>query len=263
MNLLIFRPIVTMFLALLASPVTRGLGIGLGGANLTILCQPQSVRKGDPVNIGLTYSLDVPRLADIHFDLLGAIDKAWLAGTTASLDKNNGSLSINLTVPADLNDTANVIWKVFVTPRNETFPNMLAEVGLNIPITDRIIGQCPFIAPASNGVIHDNVDFILIEPRHFNYSRAFNLTVTYALHSRDWAEVNANLMDARTDDWIFGLPVTVVPKTPGKNKNVTLHIPAAPWMQFIHEHVKLYIDVSLTPIASDWSHRLAKDRIYL
>lgn len=231
---------------------------GLGGANLSILCQPKAIMKGDVVNIQVLYSVDILRPIDLHFDILQEPDKKWLAGSQIPLYENNGSLSINLTLPINFNENA-IIWKVFLTPSGDRFPNMLTEVGLNIPFTNETQGQCPYLAIESNAVFHNNIDFILIQSFSKNVT-PFVFEMIYSLQSQDRGEISIQIMDELTNEWIFGIPVLYVERTPYQNKSISLIIPHL--FKHVQHHPHVYLDVSLNPLGSDWFHRLAEDRTY-
>lgn len=233
---------------------------GLGGAHLSVLCQPTRVAKGGIANIQVQYSVDVNRPTDLHFDLLQEPGKQWLAGETIALSDNNGSLSINVTVPLQLDETR-ILWKVFLTPRGDRFPNMLAELGLNLPITDESSPPCPYLYPTSNVVTQQDIDFVIIQSSDSNItsSTPFTLTIVYALRTQEQGYIGVNVMDEQTNTWIFGIPIIPVERT---DHNQTIHLNIDHLFSHILPADSIYLDVSLNPLNMDWDHRLAEDRTY-
>jgi len=233
---------------------------GLGGANISVICQPTMVQKGGVVNVQVNYTVDVVRPIDLHFDILQEPEKKWLAGNQIPLHDNNGSLSINLTLPLEF-DEKNVLWKLFLTPRGDRFPNMLAETGLLLPIGDQTNHQCPYSPLESNIVIHENIDFILIQycDTELLYLHDFNIEIIYALNTLTDAQIDINIMNEDTNEWIWGLPSIPIENTNHKNKSILIK-----GSNFIHELLldPIYLDVSLVPSGKTWYDRLAEDRTY-
>lgn len=221
---------------------------GLGGARLDILCSPTEAAPGGVVNIQVSYAMDIVRPVDLHFDVLQEPQKLWLAGSMAHLGSdNNGSLSINLTLPHTIPDSSSLLWKVFVAPDGQRFPNMLAETGIALPVGDRVSGQCPFLPHRSSVHIDNRVDFVLINRTSAGFS------VAHGLVSVEKAHLDIAVMDEATNLWLWGLPSLVVDK--GIGKNMIGELPFFP--------MSVYLDVSLIPLGGSWESRLAEDRIYL
>jgi len=220
---------------------------GLGGARLNIVCSPTEAAPGDTVNIQVSYDMDIIRPVDLHFDVLQEPQKTWLAGSTTYLGTdNNGSLSVNLTLPSVIPDASMILWKVFLTPHTQRFPNMLAETGINLPITNHLSHQCPYLPLKSSVHSNDGVDYVLIKRTEEGF------VVRYALASEDEAEVHVAIMDEATNLWLWGMPIERIER--GVD-TMTIHdIPFFP--------MPVYLDVSIVPIGGSWEGRLAEDRVY-
>jgi len=220
---------------------------GLGGAGLRILCSPTEASPGDTVAIQVSYDMDIIRPVDLHFDVLQEPQKTWLAGSMKYLGTdNNGSLSINLTLPVVIPDPSMILWKVFLTPHGQRFPNMLAETGINLPITNHLSNQCPYLPLESSVHVNDSVDYVLIN------RTAQGFVVGYALASEDAAEVHVAIMDEATNLWLWGMPIERIDK--GIDTMTINDIPFFP--------MPVYLDVSIVPIGGSWDERLAEDRAY-
>jgi hypothetical protein len=198
---------------------------------------------------------------DLHFDVLQEPEKKWLSGSQIPLFDNNGSLSINLTLPFEFNEEK-IIWKVFLTPAKDRFPNMLTEVGLNIPFTNETLSQCPYLPLVSNNISNDNIDFILISSlsKNTTNNESFHFEVSYALNSHSKGEISIQFMDEYTNEWVFGLPIVFVENTNHQNKTLVFELNDL-YVNFL-DYTSIYLDVSLNPFGLDWFHRLAEDRTY-
>lgn len=225
---------------------------GLGGASVEVSCKPDSISLGDIININVLYSIDVDRPTDLHFDLLQEPEKVWLAGNQVELDKNNGSLSINLTVPHTIEDVSQLLWKVFITPRGQGFPNMLAETGIAVKIGETSHHLCPSVPTESNIVANNDIDYIWIQSIN-----AYSITINYALRSLPAAIIHINLIDNDVNEWLTGLPGIEVKKTSSVHKTILL--PTGFWSLFSDN----YIEAVLLPNGKTWDDRLAQDRVYL
>lgn len=223
---------------------------GLGGASLELICQPRSISKNSEINIQVLYQVDANRPVDLHFDVLQ--NKVWLAGTQRSLYDNNGTLSINLTLPTHFDDS-NLLWKVFLTPLGDRFPNMLAETGLApMVLSDTVDHQCPYAPLQSSKVIRKDIDSVIIN--QIVVHPPDPLSITYSLISYPNALLNINFMSESTN--LLVVPVTTEIVEKGYNKTVTIHLLP------IEDTTDLYLDVSLVPIGLTWFDRLAEDRTY-
>lgn len=220
---------------------------GLGGAELSILCSPTEAVPGDTVNIMVSYGMDIIRPVDLHFDVLQEPQKTWLAGSTTYLGTdNNGSLSVNLTLPSVIPDASMILWKVFLTPHGQRFPNMLAETGISLPIGDRLSDQCPYLPLRSSAHVGEGIDYVLINRTEQGF------VVRHALASDDYAELHTAVMDEATNLWLWGRPIERVDK--GVETTVIDGIPFFP--------MPVYLDVSMVPPGGSWDERLAEDRVY-
>lgn len=200
------------------------------------------------MNIRVAYGMDIVRPVDLHFDVLQEPQKVWLAGSTRFLGSdNNGSLSINLTLPDTIPDPSDILWKVFLTPHGQRFPNMLAETGISLPITDAAAtGQCPYLPLVSSAHTNEGIDYVLIN------RTAAGFFIKHGLASSDEAELHTAVMDEATNLWLWGEPIRDVRRGEG-----TLVIDDLPFFP-----MPVYLDVSLIPPGGSWDGRLAEDRVY-
>ncbi len=101
---------------------------GLGGAKVEVMCHPDTVAMGKTFTVNVNFTSDVKRPVDVHVDVLNAQTKAFYAGKWEEFDTQAGAASLTIKMP-EWGVTEPFLWKVFVTPRGEPFPNMLAETG--------------------------------------------------------------------------------------------------------------------------------------
>ena len=234
---------------------------GLGGASLWITCQPTSVSRGGTVGIRVAYDMDIVRPVDLHFDVLLEPEKQWLSGSKMILsDHNNGSASLNLTLPRNAPTGSRLLWKVFFTPRGDRFPNMLAETGLApVDIVDGIVPDaCPYGPPDVAIIQRPDVDFIHIEGR---VHPPDPVRITYALHSRQEATLNVILADESTNKVVWAsTPRPLVWMKNGQNQSTVIDLTSFP---VASDRVnRFYLDASIIPIGSSWDERITGDRTY-
>lgn len=84
--------------------------------------------------MNVNFTSDVKRPVDLHVDVLNAKTKEYYAGKWEEFDTQAGSASLTITMAKE-NVYEPFLWKVFLTPRGEPFPNMLAETGTCVPIS--------------------------------------------------------------------------------------------------------------------------------
>jgi len=101
---------------------------GLGGATIEVMCHPETVAMGKPFTVNVKYTSDIKRPVDVHVDVLNAHTKAFYAGKWEEFDTQAGEVSLTIQMPS-WGVEEPFLWKVFLTPRGEPFPNMLAETG--------------------------------------------------------------------------------------------------------------------------------------
>ena len=164
-----------------------------------------------------------------------------------------------MTVPQIVHDVSQVLWKVFITPRGQNFPNMLAETGIAPEIVggEKKSDGCPPIPTESNTVIKHNIDSMWIESVN-----DFSVTINYSLASASVALIDISVIDNNTNEWLFGMPTIQIEKTENTKKTLmfpsSFFIPSS-WLTRNNS----YIEAVLVPIGKIWDDRLAQDRIYL
>lgn len=230
---------------------------GLGGAWVNILCFPEQVARNQPFNVNVEWKTDVKRPIDVHVDVLDATTKQFYAGETKKFEEIAGQATFTLTLPPDAKEP--FLWKVFVTPRDEPFPNMLAESGMNIGLGNNVQGNCPIIktqswdpafVPVVNSLMMTN------KPKMLNAipGRTYPIQVKYALMSEPQATITASFMYKGTNTLISSEGITA---KYGQHKAVIdLELPVNVRSE------PIYIVTTMTPIGKTWNDRLAEDRSY-
>lgn len=219
---------------------------GLGGCELEILCAPSQVPLNTSFTVNFKYQTQFPRHVDIHFDILNAISKEWYVGTEMSSKYPIGYISTNITIPPNAKQP--FIYKVFVTPYNEHFPNMLAEKGLFIIIGDTVKNECkPFKNHFKNLTETNFGDYLEVE--HFCKG---NVTVKYNLESNLDATLIVDHMNK--EDYLLSYAYS---------KMITNGTDIATMK--INNYTQTedsYIVVSIVPVNGNWTERLAETRTY-
>jgi hypothetical protein len=228
---------------------------GLGGATVAVLCSPQQITLGQPFTVNVAYTTDVKRPVDIHVDVLNAHTKAFYAGTTIPMETMKGQVSATIKMANWAEEP--FLWKVFVAPRGEPFPNMLAETGFVAHLGPNVVGNCqPFANTGSDDPNPPALDSVILAsvPKTVALGSTFPVKLTYSLVSQTDATITASLMRKGPNTLISeAAPVAV---TRGKGQ-LTLPIKIN---TDINEPV--YVVVTMTPLAKGWEDRLAEDRTY-
>ena len=267
-------PVHARLLSKYQSPFDKQHGIisslkGLGGANINVTCYPDSVEPLTPITVSVAYSVDIFRKTDIHVDCLNALSHQWYAGNVTTVDGREGALSLDVTLPEEAEEP--LLWKVFVTPQFEPFPNMLAETGMIIHLLPRGHTQdtststptCPFI-PLTYGDNStdksDSVNYVVLEKTDTGHlflssSPHDEVTVHYGLNTAPKGELTFAIMDKGTNLPLGGAEPALVSRGKG---NVSRHLQ---WLSIAKKDA--YVVVSLLPIGGTWATRLAEDRSYL
>ena len=230
---------------------------GLGGAWVNILCYPQQVAPNQPFNVNVEWKTDIKRPIDVHVDVLDATTKQFYAGETKKFEEVAGQSTFTLTLPQNAQEP--FLWKVFVTPRDEPFPNMLAESGMNIGLGNNVQGNCPVIKtqswdPAFVPVV--NSLMLVNKPKILNAvpGRTYPIQVKYALMSEPQATITASFMYKGTNTLISS--EGVVAKYGQHTDTIELQLP----LNVRNEPI--YIVTTMTPVGKTWNDRLAEDRSY-
>jgi hypothetical protein len=220
---------------------------GLGGASIDILCSPPQVPLDLSFAINLKYQTQVPRNVDVHVDVLNAITKEWYTGSLVQMDYPVGYVSTNITIPNTAEQP--FIYKVFVAPRGEPFPNMLAEKGLAINIGDEIEGACiPFKNNGSQLSTKNYGDYVIITKSCDN-----NVTTTYNLESNIEATLAFDLMNTSTNMLITsGYSYNIMRGT--RNLTTYFNMP--------EDTNGTYVIATMVPINGNWTERIAEGRTY-
>jgi len=227
---------------------------GLGGAVLNLTCYPVQVSLGEPFYVNANYSIDEPRIVDIHLDVLNAETKQWYAGTQKTLYSHSGSVSLGLTIPEAQNP---LMWKVFITPTLEPFPNMLAETGFNAPLGSGLITACQIIPDTfQNGTFLDS-NYVLLDrsriPKLLVPDKIYSIPIYYNLLQSDTpTQINISIMKKDTNT-VLSYNNTIA--RVGKNL-VQFDLPVPDY------DGPIYIISSLVKINGTWQDRYAEDRTY-
>jgi hypothetical protein len=219
--------------------------LGLGGAFINILCFPDYIKINDTVNVQLYYEIYSPRNSVLHFHALDDITKTYYAGNEINLNNSNGCININLTLPSFARNP--ILWKIFISPDNETFPNMLAETGISTQISDFYSDSLNCIKyPIINKI--DFKPFVIIKNLHknltiLNFQLLYNTNVT--------AEISVHLMDRKTNN-LLKQGQTVIVNNRGE---LFLSIDTVNITNY-------YLLTTLIEPDKTWTNRLAEDRKY-
>lgn len=228
---------------------------GLGGAVVQVLCSPQQVSLGQPFTVNVAYQTDIKRPVDIHVDVLNAQTKAFYAGTTIPMDFQKGQVSATV----KMSDYAQepFLWKVFVAPRGEPFPNMLAETGFVAHLGPNTIQSCqPFMNYGEDIANSPNVDYVVLTgvPGQVTRGGTLSVKIRYNLVSTDKASIVASLMRKGPNMLI----VANGDKAQRGVNEITLNLPVP--ADAATEPV--YVVATMTPEGGSWESRLAEDRTY-
>lgn len=219
---------------------------GLGGCELEILCAPTQVPLNTSFTVNFKYTTQFPRHVDIHFDILNAITKEWYVGTETSTKSPIGFISTNITIPS--NATQPFMYKLFVTPHNEPFPNALAEKGLYIIIGDTVKNECKsFKNYFKNLTETDYGDYLEVE----SFCKG-NVSVKYNLKSNIEATLIVDHMNK--EDYLINYAYSKM-ITNGTNF-ATMKI------NNYTQTENSYIVASIVPVNGNWTERLAEARTY-
>lgn len=233
---------------------------GLGGAKVEVMCHPDTVAMGKTFTVNVNFTSDVKRPVDVHVDVLNAQTKAFYAGKWEEFDTQAGAASLTIKMP-EWGVTEPFLWKVFVTPRGEPFPNMLAETGFVAHLADYVKNDCQsFKSYGFNPPeMKDNdktVDFVILKhvPAELIPGTTATVEVEYNMVGAKKASISASLMRKGPNTQISS---TGDAAKPGQNTmKLMLPVPGdAP-------REAVYIVVTLTPEGASWEDRLAEDRTY-
>lgn len=219
--------------------------LGLGGAYINILCFPDYIRINDTVNVKLYYQIYSPRNSVLHFHALDEKTKTYYAGNEINLNNTNGCVDINLTLPSFAKNP--ILWKIFISPENETFPNMLAETGISTQISDYYTNSlncidCPFI----NKI--DFKPFVIIKNLYKN-ATSLNFQILY--NTNTTAEISVHLMDRNTNNLLKQGTTQLVNNKGELSVSIdTINI------------TNYYLLTTLIEPNKTWENRLAEDRKY-
>lgn len=232
----------------------------LRAIGLEVICAPRQVRPSSFFHINVAYDIREPLRADLHFDFLDETTKMWLAGETIRLPSYQGNISIGMQLPPDKTPPV-YIWKVYLSPHNEVFPNMLAEKGLAILIGDENDAGCPMLPPPLPSDSYDarGVDYLILDHLESRTDSRCRISIGlhYQLRTREEAFLSIVLMK-RTNEIYAADPIRPIHQN---DKNTTLHLDLDFPLPFSNQ--SLYLEASLLPSAtSTWEDRLAEDRMY-
>jgi hypothetical protein len=222
------------------------------GANIDLLCVPNQVRLNESFAIQIQYETDIPRDIDIHFDVIDEPTKTWVTGMMVESNYQTANVSLNVTVPQNI-IKENIIWKVYLSPRGESFPNMLAEKGLAIDFGNEIVHPCSEMLLTGHNITNKPIrDFVLLETKNLTNV----IYIRSQLFSQRDAYITFNIMDSQTNMLIYSAPENIHVKLGNTNElyNMTVNIPKL-------NQTKIYSIVMLSPDGS-WENRLAEDRHY-
>jgi len=241
-------------------------------------CYPQVVAAGQPVNVNVWYTLTHARPVDIHVNLLNHDSKLYYAGNIVEVDGQRGEATVSFTLPDFVQEP--FMWKVYLTPRGEPFPNFIdgkgadkqgvSETGMVIPLGAEVVGQCPDIGvnsftPNVRGMGNSYVQ-IVNKPDTFNDGAPLSIDVE-SYSTIGPADVTMTLMKQGENTVIAS---TTVPVEAGKSmQTITLDTPAGKGAYDVkyrndvtNVEYPVYVVVYMTPKAGSWEQSVASDRVY-
>lgn len=227
---------------------------GLGGATVEVLCHPDQIALAQDFTVNVKYQVDIPRPVDIKVDVLNAKTKEYYAGKTVAMNDQAGQVSLTIR----MSDWAQepFLWKVFVAPRGEPFPNMLAETGFVAHLGPNVVSQCYPIETKGLPVEQKNVDYVILRnvPAVITPGQTVPVVVEYNLQSAPEATISAAVMRKGPN---LGIADNVIQANQGRNQaTIKVQVP------YNVNKEPIYIVSTLTPLGKDWNDRLAEDRTY-
>jgi hypothetical protein len=228
---------------------------GLGGAVVDVMCNPSQIALGKEFTVNVKYASDVKRPVDVHVDVLNAETKAFYAGKWEEMDDLTGEVSLTIKMSDQAQEP--FLWKVFVAPRGEPFPNMLAETGFVAHLGPTVEGNCvPFKSKGATPDVIPRVNFVMLNtvPEKLTPGATAPVVIDYDLVTGEEATIGVSLMRAGPNSFISGKTVNA---DAGLNQvTIDLPVPADQPME------KVYIVATLTPVGKLWEDRLGEDRSY-
>lgn len=240
------------------------------------LCYPSVVRAGDQISVNTWFTLNHARPIDMHVNVLNHDSKEYYGGAIVQMDGQQGEATVTFDLPRRMREP--LMWKVYITPRDEPFPNFLdgegpinhAETGMNIPLGPQTIGNCEDIGvQARTPSLQYPVNWVEIieHPNTFNRGSDLLLDVQYNLETIEEADLTVTLMKQGENTEIASYTETI---QRGK-KTVTMPIatPAGRTDYIVRyrndvtdTQYPIYVIAYLTPVGGVWEDVMATDRVY-
>lgn len=232
---------------------------GLGGAKVDVLCHPQQVAAGQSFTVNANFMSDVKRPVDLHVDVLNAETKEFYAGKWVEFDTQAGAASLTIDMPYNVREP--FLWKVFLAPRGEPFPNMLAETGFVSHLGPNVVGNCESFKsygwnPPEMADNDQKVDYVMLTayPADITPGGRAVVDVEYNLASVPAASISAALM-RKGPNLIISSAADAA--KPGQHTTrIAIPVPSNAPKEAV------YIVATLTPAGGSWENRLAEDRTY-
>jgi hypothetical protein len=223
------------------------------GAKLNVTCVPTQVVLNESFSIQVQYKTDIPREVDIHFDVIDGRTNEWVTGSVVESNFQVGKVSLNVTVPATV-DIEKVVWKVFVAPRGQVYPDIFDEKYPTIIFGDTVINPCSELPlKGKNLTATPVVDYVLIETK--NLTSGTNTVLLRAkLFSRNQAELTYNIMSENNTLLASGEIVNVTSNSTNDVYNMTVDIPTS--------LPDKYYSIAMLSPNGEWKNRYAEDRYY-
>lgn len=242
-----------------------------------LLCYPSQVAIGEPVNVNIWYTLTHEKAVDIHLNLLNLNTKLYYGGQIIPVDGQRGEVTASFVLPENVEEP--FMWKVYLTPRDEPFPNFIdgkgadkqgvSETGMLIPLGATVEGQCEDIGRNSytpNLRSPNSYVEIIEKPKTFNDGEDITLGVQ-TFSAIGPAEVTMTLMKQGENEVITSTTVQVegglneqmisLPTPAGKENYNVLYRNDVTDVEY-----PVYVIVYMTPLGGNWEDSVGSDRVY-
>ena len=246
-----------------------------------ITCNPTQVAAGQPVNVNVWWTLDHKRPVDIHLNVLNKESKLYYSGKIVQVEEQRGEATLTIDQLAwEAQDP--FMWKVYLTPRDEPFPNFVegigfekhAETGFEAPLGYEVLGQCENIGvkevtPNVRGGGISGATYVEIIEKPATFYDGGDIELKIDVFAKDFkGDITATLMKQGENEVIASATKTNVPqgrstqsikiKTPAGKENYVVNYRN----DVTNVEYPVYIVVYFTKTGGDWDDKISSDRTY-
>ena len=246
-----------------------------------INCNPTQVAAGQPVNVNVWWTLDHKRPVDIHLNVLNKYSKLYYSGKILQVNEQRGEATLTIDQLAwEAQDP--FMWKVYLTPRDEPFPNFVegigfeahAETGFEAPLGYEVLNQCPNIGvkeqtPNVRGGAPSDATYVEIVKKPAMFWDGGDIELEVEVFAKDFAgDITATLMKQGENEVIASATKTNIPKGKSTQK-ITINTPPGKENYVVNYRndvtnveYPVYIVVYFTKKGGAWDDKLSSDRTY-